>query len=844
MTELRTYMQGFQDYFWRYEEEGSVIAVPGGLTLAYTEQVARRIIPQLAPQGLPRFGSLVVALAATTTNGQAAIREIEELLDKKIGYNLHVERGIKLAKLLAQVPAQFREGNPRIILLRAIFQDSHNGWGVKQSGRVAEAIAEVDYIVEELRTSRSLFQSSDKVLKNILADFRTLAVIGKDLRSVRDILVRVAGMPSFTEALAELDTELEPTGKPGSYVEELRENPDTFHAAALVPDLIAGLNLSFRASLPSEQPLGGVADITNKGSFDKLLTSEYAFEDHVLLSRLANNEALYKHREVPPEDNVHPRVLLIDNTLKNWGVIRTLSFAVALAIREHPKNQRPGRVFLVDQSFREVSLDTVEDVIDALSWPDPSLDPGVGLTELATREDLKGAEVFFLGAADSATAPTMLRLAAEIAEYVNHWVHPAEDGTIKVYQQPRRGKRFVQELRLSLNQLWAQRRPRRRNEVDTVGVNSSAYPILFDHPQLKTEWRGKHFVYGLSKGKELFRWYSQEETNWRTYLSGWERVAGPFLKHDILKAVITRPDLSVSVLLGGRGGELCIIDFPGGERRTVGLHRQLRKAKAFYVEGDTFRTRFRSQVLVIDQAGTVSEAFAAYDPPGDAERTLPGKKVVMQNTSSFRKVKELNITEDRRLRFQTQTLRLEGEVIKTTFAGHQQSPTLVHAMRRQDGDFVFPDGSKIVNHVDGLLTLCSSNTDLPNVYLPTRLDVHLGAATVKHFAGNNFYRQFPLYEILVENAHERKNHLTLIINRCLTTTNLKRAEEMAESGVLICKTEVERAALVGALVDSNYTYSVRRRGLDQTEVSPEFFYREYIQPFIDHIIDYAANAKT
>ena len=61
----------------------------------------------------------------------------------------------------------------------------------------------------------------------------------------------------------------------------------------------------------------------------------------VLMSRLANNESLFHHREVPPADNHYSRIILLDTTLKNWGTIKTISFATMLAIANHPKNKNP-----------------------------------------------------------------------------------------------------------------------------------------------------------------------------------------------------------------------------------------------------------------------------------------------------------------------------------------------------------------------------------------------------------------------------------------------------------------------------------------------------------------------
>ena len=85
------------------------------------------------------------------------------------------------------------------------------------------------------------------------------------------------------------------------YIDELIDNPKTFHSGSLVRRIWSGLNIPFQSVLPSKQPLGGISDLTNKGDFDKLLISEFANDDLVFLSRIANNEALYIQREIPPQ---------------------------------------------------------------------------------------------------------------------------------------------------------------------------------------------------------------------------------------------------------------------------------------------------------------------------------------------------------------------------------------------------------------------------------------------------------------------------------------------------------------------------------------------------------------
>jgi hypothetical protein len=77
---------------------------------------------------------------------------------------------------------------------------------------------------------------------------------------------------------------------------------------------------------------GGLSDITNRGSFDRLLLSELAYDDDMLAVRVANNEALYLRREPPKMLDRIDRRILIENGVRMWGLPRLFATSVALAM--------------------------------------------------------------------------------------------------------------------------------------------------------------------------------------------------------------------------------------------------------------------------------------------------------------------------------------------------------------------------------------------------------------------------------------------------------------------------------------------------------------------------------
>lgn len=114
--------------------------------------------------------------------------------------------------------------------------------------------------------------------------------------------------------------------------------------------LVAALSLPRQLSEPESLQLGGVSDISNRGSIDKLLLSELVHDDLTLSVRLALNEALYLRRESPPAQDRRIRSVLIDCSLPMWGLPRLYATAVALALHMTSDRQTTVRCFRTEHT--------------------------------------------------------------------------------------------------------------------------------------------------------------------------------------------------------------------------------------------------------------------------------------------------------------------------------------------------------------------------------------------------------------------------------------------------------------------------------------------------------------
>ncbi len=87
-------------------------------------------------------------------------------------------------------------------------------------------------------------------------------------------------------------------------VQELAlKNDDLSMAAKMAQKIAASLTVPRLPSDPDHLPIGGVSDVTNRGEPDRLLISELALDDDLLIARIAHGQALYLRREQPPQSS-------------------------------------------------------------------------------------------------------------------------------------------------------------------------------------------------------------------------------------------------------------------------------------------------------------------------------------------------------------------------------------------------------------------------------------------------------------------------------------------------------------------------------------------------------------
>src|ERR1700754_4584390 len=473
------------DYFWTLEEDGDVIAIRGGDTIAYSEFVIR-MLEDLADLGLPPFGSLLLVIIATNHSANDLIGQIEALIRRSItGKNqVYVEHRLKVLdeavrflNLLASLPVKYTTGKMRVQLFQLLFADCH--------GKLSKGISQ--QVVSRISLLKGT--GNQKVLKtlsgedmfgdvNIYEEFRCIALLLKKFPDTQTLIGKLAGIPEIEETVLEEEEEV---SVPGDFIESLMDHPTTFPVGALIRSLWSGMSIPIHHSLPSAQPMGGFSDLSNKGDLDKLLISEFAGDDWMFLSRLANNEALYLHRETPPGADQLERIILIDVTLKSWGRPKVLAYAILLAIARHPKTDIHCTAYAVGNDLYPIAVDTVDEVIQSIQLVDGALHPAAGLIKFFERSSAAKTEVFFIATEDSMRHPAIQKVISEHYSNFKYWVTVSQEGKIYFYRNQHKGRKLIQQLTLPLDKLWEQGKGRRRpGPVDSEepGQDKLRVPIL------------------------------------------------------------------------------------------------------------------------------------------------------------------------------------------------------------------------------------------------------------------------------------------------------------------------------------------------------------------------------
>src|SRR5262249_20318310 len=123
---------------------------------------------------------------------------------------------------------------------------------------------------------------------------------------------------------------------------DLTQHPRLCGAIPFVGQLVSALELPPRRLGPQELPLGGYADVCNRGQPQQLLPAQFALDELEFLRRHAEQELLYFRREDPQARPREELVLLLDQGVRTWGRTRLVLAAGLFALGQLAQRRRLG----------------------------------------------------------------------------------------------------------------------------------------------------------------------------------------------------------------------------------------------------------------------------------------------------------------------------------------------------------------------------------------------------------------------------------------------------------------------------------------------------------------------
>ncbi len=501
------YFRPPEKYFWRWAEIGQVIEWRDGDTICYRDELMD-ILKELSPDGLPSLGSILLLISACrektdtpaaqggVTYGMLRVLDFFEKNPSTLkGLKEEMVSAIHFLQYVAALPLELRSGSNRTWLLYNIFSKVEEKISEKTAASIINHFnsGKFDrYIFKDALLGHigECFKEDLKWLQKALHAFPTAQELERAVRT---------GIKDLPNA-ATLEV---PQPVKETLLQQLAQDPKTTGMAQLTTRLIAALNIPMHAHGSSDQLFGGVSDITNRGNFDRLLLSELAQDDLSLMARLANNEALYLRREELPSNPEKQRILLIDTTIKMWGLPRVFAVSAALACAHNNKAKAHILSYaLSGNSYAEIDLASKDGVIHSLEQLDAALHSGRALTLFMQQQMVHDEdEIFLITEEENSHHGLFQSILSSLKRPVNFLVTVNRAGQLQFYEFINGRRKLLSEARFNLQELLfpadnnkKQTEPERKKLLPHAPaiMQQDTWPLYF--PASKIRFDPKHFI--------------------------------------------------------------------------------------------------------------------------------------------------------------------------------------------------------------------------------------------------------------------------------------------------------------------------------------------------------------
>ncbi|NRB47843.1 MAG: hypothetical protein HRU41_09245 [Saprospiraceae bacterium] len=495
LNQIHAFFRASQHYFWCWAEDGDIVEWQNGDTLCYRDDLSY-MLSAVAEEGLPPLGTILLLLGACQ---ERSLDDAEQSLNNcinKMAMEAQMRetlmgfktQAFEFLEIIQSLPSSLRKEHNRIHLLNTLITRLPNKIPAPKAQDIAATLQHGRwdhlFIRNELRVH----------IKTITTDLENLCYLyswipGKeDLEYLLETGVKKVPPPSPVE-----EEEI-----PLDLLAVLAEDPRTVGLSRLSKRLLAAIHIPMRTTGASDLPLGGVSDITNRGDFDRLLISELAQDQDVLSARLVNNEALYLRREEPPDQTIRERVVLIDQTIRMWGIPRVFSISAALALGQKKKGIAEQSVYGLAGSLAEkLDFNTQKGVLSALKQLHPHLHCGEALEDIQQSLYEKGyqREIIFITEEEAFHQAAFQAHFNRIKHSISFVLLVSRTGDFWFYQYLKSNRKLLSQAQVDLNKLLFARSakpilsPKRSGKLP-YALRLEAFPLGF--PALQFNYRREY----------------------------------------------------------------------------------------------------------------------------------------------------------------------------------------------------------------------------------------------------------------------------------------------------------------------------------------------------------------
>ena len=451
LTAALNYLLWTAPSYCQWADGGNAVGWVDGPTIAFRQELAV-VFARQEGKGLPPLGATLILLSACRESWPEShgtlIRCVSELSSIERYMPEWIGEVLTALDAVAALPRELIESvDGKAELVDYVFDD-------RDTPRTAADLAgAVAHFLHSGSSARRM-ELSEPAVGDL---WRELGTLRHCLRKFDPAAFERRLRTGIERPVEAAKVELPPGQRVRALLTTLLEDPELGGLARLARQLLAAVSLPRPLAEPDELPLGGVTDIANRGTLDRLLISELAHDDLTLAVRVATNEAMYLRREQPPLSPPLKRAIVLDSGVRMWGVPRVIATALGMAFCAAADKQLDIQSFRASgRRLAACDLTRREGIETHLAMLEPEAHLGAALADLARAlADDELASDAVLITSEGALGDDQFCRELREARYEGWIAAVQRDGRVRLLSARRRALVPLREVQIDLESILA-----------------------------------------------------------------------------------------------------------------------------------------------------------------------------------------------------------------------------------------------------------------------------------------------------------------------------------------------------------------------------------------------------